>query len=176
MKLKDFRESKRNSFPDSLFFEKMVAYFNALPIPEKIILLNKFDYPKDEIQVILNSGLGNGKGGKFNELAWYFYDHKIIDCEIVNSYDLENYYLWEQKTNNSKCTVCNKIFDYSEYKELRYQQSRCLEHLIKSMDDITPNTMLSECSKDLQKLYWLRITDDTLNELTSMGIIKRVIK
>mgnify|MGYP001588554637 FL=1 len=123
---------------------------------------------------IMSSSLGAGttKNNEFSDMAWYFYDNGIIKTEIINKLDLDNFYEWEAKDDIQYCIKCNTAFDYTEYREKRFQKLVCDAHLITDIKKVNETTLIGELSMDLQKEYWSKIVDITAQELSNAGVIK----
>lgn len=171
MNLDQVRESRRNQFPSGEFFHAMIDWYNDLEKAEQKDYLMQFEYPKGQTFLDENQNVAHGK---FNEFCWYAYDNHLVEVEILGQYELDIFTRWESMPNFKKCTVCNVEFDYRPMRELRHQQERCNDHLIKNQNDVTDETELGDLSTELQKEYWGKIVDQTVSELEKVGIVKQV--
>lgn len=177
MNLDTYRESNRNTFPSHEFYQEMLTHINSLDFEDKEMLLGKFNYDDDQIKEAENKGIQHVEGDHdFNRLAWYLYDEKIIDAEIIGKMEVNNFNEWETMPDFKDCLVCGKSFDYRDSREHRHQQDRCKAHLITSMDELekNPTATLGDISEPLQKQYWSQIVDQTLNDLSNAGVVKQV--
>ena len=171
MNLDKMRESCRNQFPSSGFFDAFKEWFYNLEEAEQKRYLIQFEYPED--QTVMNEVQGIPHG-KFNEFCWFCYDQGLVQAEIIGQYEIDCFNQWESKPDFKECNKCGAEFDYRPTREQRHHQDRCSNCLIKTMDEfkLEPEATLGDISVELQNEYWSRIVDQTMGELSEAGVVK----